>query len=213
MKGKTAYNFWLAKPVDSVMNANPPLLLFLHGRSLSGSDLNLVRKYGVIHELDKGRSIPAIVVAPQVPAGKPWEPKKIKEVLDYVRNNYAYDTNRVYVVGMSLGAYGTLHFTGEYPSVVTAAVALCGGGDPSDACQLAGVPLWIQHGNRDNAVPLSESQKIVNAIRNCNGGDKLKFTVVPGADHGDLERVFRTDEMYDWLFQFNKTIEQLTEKN
>jgi predicted peptidase len=113
---------------------------------------------------------------------------------------------------MSLGGYGTLHFVGAYPELVTAAVALCGGGNPKDAYNLSQVPLWIQHGNKDYAVPITESEKVVNAIKQCNGGEKLKYTVVPGANHGDLERVFRTDEMYNWLFQYNKAVETLTEE-
>ncbi len=211
-KGKSDYNFWLSLPADSILQNNPPVLIFLHGKSLSGSDLALVRKYGVIHEIDKGRSIPAIVIAPQVAAGKSWEPEKILHVLQYVQKQYKTDTNRVYVAGMSLGGYGTLHFAGAYPEIVTAAVALCGGGNVKDGCNLAQVPLWIQHGNADRAVPISESEKVVKAIKACNGGENLKYTVVPGADHGALERVFRTDEMYNWLFQYNKAVETLTEE-
>jgi predicted peptidase len=166
--------------------------------------LDLVKKYGVIHEIEKGRKVPAIVVAPQVMAGKSWEPEKIMSVLKFVQHTFDTDTNRVYVAGMSLGGYGTLRFAGAYPEVVTAAVALCGGGNPNDGCDLATVPLWIQHGNSDRAVPISESEKIVNAIKNCNGGENLKYTIHKGADHGALERVFRTDEMYEWLFQYTK---------
>lgn len=212
IKGKSDYNFWISLPADSILKNNPPILIFLHGRSLSGSDLNTVKRYGVIHEIEKGREIPAIVIAPQVPAGKSWEPKKIMNVLKYVQSQYTTDTNRVYVAGMSLGGYGTLHFAGEYPNTVTAAVALCGGGNPSDGCDLATVPLWIQHGNLDNAVPISESQKVVNAINACNGGENLTFTVHKGADHGDLEKVFRTDEMYDWMFKFTNAVDKLVEE-
>ena len=210
--GKADYPFWLYLPEDSILNNNPPVLIFLHGRSLSGTTLDLVKKYGVIKEIERGRKIPAIVIAPQTPAGKSWEPAKIKNTLDYVRSQYQTDTNSVYVAGMSLGGYGTLRFTGAYPEVVTAAVALCGGGNTSDGCDLASVPLWIQHGNADRAVPISESEKIVRAINDCNGGENLKYTVHKGADHGALEKVFRTDEMYEWLFQFNKTVEKLTEE-
>ena len=210
--GKADYNFWINLPADSILKNNPPILIFLHGRSLSGSNLELVKKYGVIKEIEHGRMIPAIVIAPQVPAGKSWEPQKVLDVLRYVQSLYTTDTNRVYVAGLSLGGYGPLHFAGAYPEVVTAAVALCGGGNPSDGCDLATVPLWIQHGNRDAAVPLSESQKVVNAIRACNGGPNLTFTIVEGADHGALEKVFRTDEMYDFLFKYNKAVETLIEE-
>jgi predicted peptidase len=197
------YPFWLHLPSDSVLKSKPPILIFLHGRSLSGNNLELVKKYGVIHEIEKGRSIPAIVIAPQVTAGKSWEPEKILSVLQFVQRTFDTDTNRVYVAGMSLGAYGTLGFAGAYPEIVTAAVALCGGGNPKDGAALSTIPIWIQHGNRDAAVPLSESQKMVNAIKACTD-ENLKFTIVPGANHGDLERVFRSDELYEWLFQFEK---------
>ena len=198
------YPFLLHLPADSILKNNPPVLIFLHGRSLSGNNLELVKKYGIIHEIEKGREIPAIVIAPQVPAGKSWEPEKVLSVLRFAQEHFQTDTNRVYVTGMSLGGYGTLDFAGEYPEIVTAAVALCGGGNPRNGCNLSTIPVWIQHGNRDSAVPISESEKMVRSIRACNGGENLKYTVVPGANHGDLERVFRTDEMYDWLFQFSK---------
>ena len=202
---KAAYPFLLYLPNDSILATNPPVLIFLHGRSLSGTDLNLVKRYGIMHEVEKGRKVPAIVIAPQVLAGKPWEHAKVLSVLRYVQKTYQTDTNRVYVAGMSLGGYGTLDFAGSYPEIVTAAVALCGGGNLKDGCRLATVPLWIQHGTNDAAVPVSESDKIVNAIKACNGGEKLIYTRIAGASHGDLEKIFRTDEMYNWLFKYTKT--------
>jgi predicted peptidase len=204
IKNQADYPFLLHLPADSILKSKPPVLIFLHGRSLSGTNLDLVKKYGVIHEIEKGRKVPAIVVAPQVIAGKSWEPEKIMSVLKFVQRTFDTDTNRVYVAGMSLGGYGTLRFAGAYPEVVTAAVALCGGGNTNDGCDLATVPLWIQHGNSDRAVPITESEKIVNAIKNCNGGENLKYTIHKGSDHGSLERIFRTDEMYEWLFQYTK---------
>lgn len=199
VRGKADYPFWIHLPSDSVLKSKPPILIFLHGKSLSGTDLNRVRRYGVIHEMDKGRKINAIVVAPQVASGS-WNPDKVLSVLQYVQRNYNTDSSRIYVVGMSLGGYGTLHFAGKYAEKITAAVALCGGGNPKDAQKLSTIPLWIQHGNRDYAVPISESEKVVNAIKAINPLN-LIYTIHPGADHGDLERVFRTDEMYEWLFK------------
>lgn len=200
------YAFWLHLPSDSILKSSPPVLIFLHGKSLSGTDLNRVKRYGVISEIEKGRKIPAIVVAPQTNNG--WDPVKVKSVLDFVKNTFKVDTNRVYVCGMSMGGYGTLNFAGKYPELVAAAVALCGGGNVKDGCNLATVPLWIQHGALDNAVPISESEKIVKAIKSCNGGENLIYTRLPKADHGDLERMFRTNELYDWLFKFSKTVQE-----
>ncbi len=199
IKGKTAYPFWIHLPADSILHSKPPILIFLHGKSLSGTDLNRVRKYGVIREMDKGRKINAIVVAPQVASGS-WDPDKVLTVLEYVQRTYDTDSSRIYVVGMSLGGYGTLHFAGKYSDKITAAVALCGGGNVKDASNLSTIPLWIQHGNKDYAVPISESEKMVSAIKKYNPAN-LIYTIHKGANHADLERVFRTDEMYDWLFE------------
>ena len=93
-----------------------------------------------------------------------------------------------------------MHFAGKYASKITAAVALCGGGNVKDACTMATIPMWIQHGNRDEAVPVQRSREVVDAIKTCNGGKNLIYTEIAGADHGDLEKVFRSDEMYNWLF-------------
>lgn len=43
-----------------------------------------MRRYGVLRAMDKGRKIPAIVVAPQVAKGN-WNPDKVLEVLEYVK--------------------------------------------------------------------------------------------------------------------------------
>lgn len=202
------YPFLLSVPPDSIDSRGPsPLLVFLHGRSLSGQDLNLVKKYGVIHEMEKkGRFVAGYVVGPQVKKGESWNPDKILNLVNYMIRNYNIDSNRVYVAGMSLGGYGTLNFTGKYPEKVAAAVALCGGGDVRDACRLATVPLWIEHGQKDESVPVSESIKVAEAIKKCADFNKLKFIVDPEANHGALEKIFRTDEFYHWLFSFTRAV-------
>jgi len=106
--GKTTYPFWINVP-EKESTEKQPVLIFLHGKSLSGTDLNRVRRYGVLRAMDKGRKIPAIVVAPQVAKGS-WNPDKVLEVLEYVKKNYNVDESRIYVCGMSLGGYGLFQF-------------------------------------------------------------------------------------------------------
>lgn len=196
---QTEYHFWINVP-ETEKTEKQPILIFLHGKSLSGTDLNRVRRYGVLRAMDKGRKIPAIVVAPQLAKGS-WNPDKVLEVLEYVKKNYNVDESRIYVCGMSLGGYGTLHFAGKHADKITAAVAICGGGNTSDGCTLSTIPIWIQHGDKDYIVPISESQKVVNAIRKCNEKAKLIFTIIKGGNHGSVENIFHQDAMYNWLFE------------
>jgi predicted peptidase len=172
----------------------------LHGKSLSGTKIERVKRYGILRAIERGKKIPAIVVAPQLASG-PWSPDKLLSLLEYVQKNYNTDSTRVYVCGMSLGGYGTLHFAGKYPNKITAAVAICGGGFTKDACQLGTIPLWIQHGDKDYIVPLSESSKMVNAIKKCNPTADCTFTIVKGGNHGSVERIFHQDAIYRWFFE------------
>ena len=196
---KTSYPFWIHVP-EKKNNEKQPVLIFLHGKSLSGTNLNRVRRYGVLRAMDKGRKIPAIVVALQLAKGS-WNPDKVLEVLEYIKKNYNVDESRIYVCGMSLGGYGTLHFAGKYADKITAAVAICGGGNIKDACKLATIPLWIQHGDIDYIVPMSESKKVVDAIKKCNENADVTLTIIKGGNHGNVERLFHEDAIYDWLFK------------
>jgi predicted peptidase len=202
---QTDYPFWINLPHQEVLDKKAPIILFLHGKSLSGTNLNRVKRYGIIRAIEKGKEIPAIVIAPQVATGA-WNPDKLLKILEYVQANYTTDLSRVYVCGMSLGGYGTFDFAGKYPDKITAAVAICGGGNPKDAHNLATVPLWVIHGNKDYIVPISESKKMVKAIKNCDPKANLIFTIVKGGNHGSVERYFRENEIYDWMLGLSKII-------
>lgn len=199
---KNGYNFWLYNPVSSD-SVERPLIIFLHGNSLCGSDLNRVRRYGCIDAVQKGMKIDAYIIAPQNPGGA-WKPSRVKNIVDWVQTNYAVDTNRVYVVGMSLGGYGTLDYAGTYSSSVAAAVALCGGSTLKNVDSLARVPLWIMHGTADRAVSIKESKRVVDALKSKGDTSLLRFDAMAGLSHSALARVFYLPELYDWLFSHSR---------
>lgn len=200
---KTKYDFLVRLPEDyDDTKDKQPLIVFLHGKSLSGNNLDRVQRYGVLYAANRGREIPGIVVAPQTSNG--WNPDHVIEVVDYVLEHYKVDPSRVYICGMSMGGYGTMHVVGKYPNRFAAAVAVCGGGTLSDACNLSQVPLWIQHGSADRAVPASESKKIYQAIKQCNKDANAKLTIIPGGTHGSVERLFHQKDIYDWMLSHTK---------
>lgn len=195
------YNFWVSTPKDyDSVQSDKPIILFLHGASLCGRNLERVRRYGPLDALAMGRQIDAIIIAPQNPGGA-WKPDKINNVVDWVFEHYKGDTNRFYVLGMSLGGYGTIDYSAAYPHRIAAAMALCGGGNPKSYCGLNDLPLWILHGTADRAVRISQSEKVINAMSKCGESPRLRFTRLPGVDHGGLARAFYITETYDWLFE------------
>jgi len=194
------YNFWVYTPEDyNSTQETTPLILFLHGASLCGRNMNKALRYGTIAAIRKGRQIPALVITPHNPGG-PWNPKKLNDILEWLDHNYAYDHNRVYVMGMSLGGYGTLDFVGTYPEKVAAALALCGGCTLKDQSRMGEAPLWIIHGTADRAVSVRESKSVVNRMKQAGITDRLRYDWLPGASHGVLARYFYSYKTYEWLF-------------
>ena len=48
------YNFWLSSPASNDTATPKPLVIFLHGSSLCGTDLNRVMRYGTMAAVKKG---------------------------------------------------------------------------------------------------------------------------------------------------------------
>lgn len=194
------YNFWVYTPLDYYYTLeSTPVIIFLHGQSLCGNDLNKVRRYGPLDAIVMGREIEALVIVPQNPGGS-WNPQKINDVLEWTKQNYAMDSTRVYVIGMSLGGYGTMDFAGTYPDKIAAAMALCGGCSLKDKSGLGRLPLWILHGTADRAVSVNQSKTVVSELQR-NGNDKrLRYDWMQGASHGALARILYMNKTYEWLF-------------
>lgn len=194
------YDFWVYTPEDYYFSQEfTPVVIFLHGASLCGRDINRSRRYGPLDAIVKGRDIPALVVVPQNPGGA-WSPRKINDVLEWTKQHYACDSTRVYVLGMSLGGYGTMDFAGTYPDKVAAAMALCGGSSLRDVQPLGQVPLWIIHGTADRAVGIKESKRVVSALQAAHNDSRLRYDWLAGANHGAPARIFYLRKTYDWLF-------------
>lgn len=202
---KDSYNFWVSVPDTYDEKAGDmPVVLFLHGASLCGNDLNRVRKYGCLDAISMGRDINAIIIAPQNPGGA-WNSVKVLNILNWVCGQYAVDTNRIYLIGMSLGGFGTIEFLANHGEKIAASMELCGGTIRKDLCKLNQVPLWIIHGTADKAVPVSRATDIYNSMKQCGSTDLLRFDKWAGVNHGNLARLFYLKETYDWLFSHSKS--------
>lgn len=191
---------WVLPGVEPSMPAKP-LVIFLHGASLCGRNLSRVRTYGTIDALEKGLRLDAYVMAPQNPGGA-WSPTKLTRLLDWAIANHSIDTTRIYVLGMSLGGYGTIDFAAHSAHRIAAAMALCGGATESkNIPNLNQMPMAIIHGTGDRAVPWSASQAVVNLMRAAGDTSRLYYRLLPGQSHGALARYFYAKPVYEWLFE------------
>lgn len=199
------YNFWVYTPTDYYYSLeNTPVVMFLHGASLCSKDMSRSRRYGPLDAIIRGREIDAIVIVPQNPGGA-WNPDKLNDILEWTKHNYAMDSTRVYVLGMSLGGYGTMDFAAAYPEKIAAAMALCGGCSAKGKSGLGKLPLWILHGTADRAVSVKQSKSVVEELQQTGNDSRLKYDWLEGASHGALARILYMRKTYEWLFSHSLT--------
>jgi poly(3-hydroxybutyrate) depolymerase len=195
-RGVMAYLLYLPKNYHA-STAPWPLVLALHGGGARGNDLRLVEEDGLANMAANGREFPFVLVSPQCPAGRSWSSEALLHLLDDVEQRFAIDKRRVYLTGYSMGGYGAWALAAKAPRRFAALAPLCGGGDPQTAKSLATIPIWAFHGELDSVVPLTESQEMIDAIKEF--GKRSKISVLEGAEHGILSAVYEMPEFFEWM--------------
>jgi predicted peptidase len=196
---KVMMKYLLYLPKDYRQKDSWPLMLFLHGAGERGDDLELVKKHGPPKLIEAGKDFPLIVVSPQCPQERWWEPVELATLLDEIVEKHKVDKDRIYVTGLSMGGFGTWSLAAYQPGRFAAIVPICGGGEPLVTMLFAHVPAWVFHGAKDPVVPLERSEKMVEAMKKFGGN--LKFTVYPEAGHDAWTETYANPQLYQWLLQ------------
>lgn len=194
-----ALDFLLYLPPDYDTQEQWPLIIFLHGYGERGSNLELVKKHGLPKRIEAGDDFPFVIVSPQCPDTTVWPVQVIElnALLDHVIQTYRIDTRRVYLTGLSMGGYGTWYFASRFPERFAAIAPICGGGGWWMHSHLVNTPIWVFHGDADETVPLIESERMVDRIREA-GGD-VTFTVYAGVGHDSWTETYNSPELYEWF--------------
>ena len=190
-------DYWLYLPEDYEKQDRWPLVLFLHGAGERGSDLALVKKHGPPKLVQAGKQFPFILVSPQCPLRRWWQPMELTALLDEIVAKYKVDRDRIYVTGLSMGGFGTWGLAAYTPDRFAAVAPVCGGGEPYWTREFAHLPVWAFHGGKDSVVPVERSQEMVDALKEHGGAPK--FTVYPEAGHDSWTETYDNPELYKWL--------------
>jgi predicted peptidase len=175
-----------------------PLLLWLHGASLRGADVQMVKRYGPPAVAERRGDFPFVILSPQCPAGQLWTgADPLMSLVDEVMLEHRIDPKRVYLTGLSMGGGGAWFLGSKHADRFAAVVPMCGPTQPALwAKGLQKMPIWCFHGEKDNVVPLKRSKDMVKALKKV--GNKPKFTIVKGKGH-DITSLYYDDDIYHWL--------------
>ena len=179
-----------------------PLIIYLHGSSCKGNNLERLKKYGPPFYLDRGMDVDAIVISPQCPSGRNWTYGTwFESFYKELKDKYNIDPSRVYLTGMSLGGFGTWDLASRYPDYFAAIMPLCGGGQTRMVEAIKDIPTWVFHGEVDRKVNLKRSVEMVDALQEL--GSRPKFSVLKGQGHG-IQKVYSDQTIYKWLLSQHK---------
>jgi predicted peptidase len=221
------YKYQVFVPDDWTPHQKWPVMLFLHGAGERGDDGMMQTDVGIGTAIrtDRG-SIRAIVVMPQCPKSLWWMLPPMDDLaigaLEQATKEFHGDAQHTYITGLSMGGFGTWHLAEKYPGRFAALVVICGGIRPpatalknypdlvhltppdlpksyvAAAERVGKTPVWIFHGADDNIVPVTESQRMNEAMKQI--GAEVHYTEYPGVGHSSWDKAYDEPKLFPWLF-------------
>ena len=212
----------LLAPINYDSKAKYPLVVFLHGAGERGDDNEKQLVHGVPEFLkpENRKDYPCFLIAPQCPNEKKWvevdwsaeahvQPKEPSDplhltlgLIDQMQKDYSIDPKRIYITGLSMGGFGTWDVLARKPDLFAAAVPICGGADEATAPKIAKIPIWAFHGAKDQAVKVSRTRNMIDALKKTGG--EPKYTEYPEEGHASWVPAYKDAEMMKWLFAQKK---------
>ena len=178
-----------------------PLIVFLHGSGEKGNDLEKVKingplKYVKNHELD------SYILAPQCPENDYWNAEVLYQLILKIERENNVDSNRIYLTGLSMGAWGVWNLAFAHPEKFAALVAIAGYVDRIpmiENCKIAAIPTRIFHGILDDVVTYQYSMWLYKKLKDCSVD--IELTLFDDANHDSWSRVYDHPEIYDWMLK------------
>jgi len=197
------YKYIIRYPNNFKKGKKYPVILFLHGAGGRGTDLELVKNNPYFNLTNDTYDFPFITVAPQCAENTWYDVLYWLKRLSYKISEEDYtDKDRLYLMGPSMGGYGTWQLAMSLPEVFAAIVPLCGGGMSWNAARLVNMPIWAFHGAKDHLVSVMESVNMVNAVNDLGGNAKL--TIYPDRKHDAWTPTYTNPEVFKWLLENSK---------
>ena len=193
------YRLFIPKNYDA--RQKWPLVVVLHGMGgdensfftgyANGSIKEEAEKRGYLILCPKGRGPTSMYLGAAE--------RDVLDVLKETRRQFNIDENRVYLMGHSMGGYGTWSVAVNNPDLFAALAPISGGGMPQVVLglkKIAHIPWLVTHGDKDPTVSVEESRRMVKAGKDL--GIEIKYNEIPGGDHGNIV-VPAFKEIFDWF--------------
>jgi predicted esterase len=159
-----------------------PLVVALHGMggdensmfdAYNGEMKRVAERLGLLVVCPKGRDTASMY--------RGSAEQDVMDVLAEVRRDYKVDDARIYLMGHSMGGYGTWSVAMDHPDVFAALGPISGGGNTAGMEKIKHIPQYVVHGDNDATVPVTQSRVMVEAGKKA--GANIVYVEVPGGSH------------------------------
>lgn len=153
--------------------------------------------------------------------------RDVMKCMDMAKQRFNVDEDRMYLMGASMGGFGTWNVATRHPDVFAAMAPIYGGGDyhvnmskentaklsswevflsdrSSSTAQmeaLLNMPILVSHGDQDQLVDVNLSRYLVRMLQRWNYN--VRYIEVPGKGHGDLGL---GDQIVEWLLLHRRVV-------
>jgi predicted peptidase len=226
--GATEHHFRVFAPTGWSKKKKWPVILFLHGAGERGDDNLAQTRVGIAPAIIRQQtSFPFVVVLPQCPKDRWWTEPEMQalalKALDDAAKEFNGDPRRIYLTGLSMGGYGSWVIAANNPKKFAAIAVVCGGvrpppglnlpetvrpPEPSNdpygavASKIGKTPVWVFHGSADPLVPVTESRKMVEALKAIGGN--VRYNEYDGVGHNSWDKAYAEPELFPWLLSQRK---------
>ena len=210
--------------------SNMPLIVFLHGSGEIGN-FDSLKDLPIIQYIESGNAYKSgkfIFIAPHSGSGG-WGSSNVKQlanVINYVKNQYKIDENKIVLTGMSFGARQTWYLASENPNMFSAVVPISG--DPfsphglekpenfKTTAVLAIVSngdsydISIQNSMKNFVIEIGKAKGYQDLGNLCNSPfTDVNFCILDKYNgitmsHSTIMQYYNNDELYKWMLNQNK---------
>lgn len=217
-------NYRVLSPESTDETGPYPLVLFLHGAGERGNDNKAQLTVGASYFAEHFTKFPAYIIFPQCPEGlywgyaaRPssfipsempenitptWIAEDIKALIDCYIADGLVDADRVYIVGLSMGAIGALDLAAHYPDTFAGVVSMCGTIKPSRLDALHDVHFLLFHGKKDETIPVQTSRIIYDYLDDI--GADVTYVEYGRCGHNCWKEALKSDDIIKWMMNITK---------
>lgn len=195
-----------------------PLVIIYHGSGAIGTDNK--SQLGILPKLFSSQEIqikyPAYILAPQFPTrSSDYVMDTVRNVLqstprpclnsllhliDSLKSSWNVDSNRIYVVGFSMGGSTVINSLSARPDLFAAGISISGIPQFDKIQELTTIPIWLIHGIDDTENPINSDEQFYKEKE-----AKIRFWKLKATTH---DNVFTTqilgETLPKWLFKQHK---------